>query len=69
MTDYLLNRSWAQVNLDSIAHNTVILRGHVRKNAEIMGVVKADAYGHGIRQVIPVLASERGHPPCRLHAG
>jgi alanine racemase len=55
MTDYLLNRSWAQVNLDSIAHNTVILRGHVRKNAEIMGVVKADAYGHGIRQVIPVL--------------
>ncbi|MHB8962483.1 MAG: alanine racemase [Saccharofermentanales bacterium] len=55
MGDYLLNRSWAQVNLDSIAHNVKILRKIVQKNTEIMGVVKADAYGHGTKQVVPVL--------------
>lgn len=55
MSDYLLNRSWAQVNLDSIAHNVKVLRKLVKRNAEIMGVVKADAYGHGTKQVIPVL--------------
>ncbi|MHB1452919.1 MAG: alanine racemase [Saccharofermentanales bacterium] len=55
MSDYLLNRSWAQVNLDSIAHNVRILRRIVKRNAEIMGVVKADAYGHGTKQVVPVL--------------
>lgn len=55
MSNYLLNRSWAQVNLDSIAHNVKVLRKFVKRNAEIMGVVKADAYGHGTKQVIPVL--------------
>ncbi len=55
MSEYLLNRSWAQVNLDSIAHNVKTLRKLVQRNAEIMGVVKADAYGHGTRQVVPVL--------------
>ncbi|MDD2533975.1 MAG: alanine racemase [Eubacteriales bacterium] len=53
--DYLPNRSWAEVNLDAIAHNVSLIRGHVRRSAEIMGVVKADSYGHGVEQVVPVL--------------
>ncbi len=55
MNDYLPNRSWAQVSLDSIARNVKTLRAYVGKNTEIMGVVKADAYGHGTKQVVPVL--------------
>jgi len=55
MQDILLNRSWAEVNLDNVAHNVKILREKVKRGAEIMGVVKADAYGHGIREIIPVL--------------
>lgn len=50
-----LNRSWAEINLDHIAWNTRHIRQSVRRSCEVMGVVKADAYGHGVDQVVPVL--------------
>ncbi len=50
-----LNRSWAEVNLDHIAANVRLIRKAVRRSCEIMGVVKADAYGHGVDQIVPVL--------------
>lgn len=55
MTGTLPNRSWAEVDLDCIAHNTRRIRALTRKTAEVMGVVKADAYGHGVSRVVPVL--------------
>ena len=45
--DYKLNRAWAEVNLDNIAHNVKEIKRVVGKRTEIMAVVKADAYGHG----------------------
>lgn len=50
-----LNRSWAEINLDHIAWNVRRIRQSVRRSCEIMGVVKADAYGHGVDQIVPVL--------------
>ncbi len=55
MLDTLLNRSWAEVDLDAIAANARAIRALVRRGADVMGVVKADAYGHGVDQVVPVL--------------
>ncbi|MDP4093049.1 MAG: alanine racemase [Bacillota bacterium] len=49
--DYNFNRSWAEVDLDNIAHNVREIRRITNKKAEIMGVVKADAYGHGVMEV------------------
>ena len=40
----------AEINLNNLCHNLDIIRYTVG-DAKIMGVVKADAYGHG---VIPV---------------
>ena len=42
-----LKRTWAEINLDNLAHNYAVLRERVGKNVKIMGIVKADAYGHG----------------------
>ena len=53
--DYKFNRSWAEVNLDNIAHNVREIRRITNKKAEIMGVVKADAYGHGVLEVVRTL--------------
>ena len=50
-----LNRSWAEINLDHIAWNVRRIRQSVKRSCEIMGVVKADAYGHGVDQIVPVL--------------
>ncbi len=53
--DYKLNRAWAEINLDHIAHNIREIRRITNKNAEIMGVVKADGYGHGVMEVARTL--------------
>lgn len=53
--EYNLNRAWAEVNLDNIAHNVREIRRITNKRAEIMGVVKADAYGHGVMEVARTL--------------
>ncbi|MHB8065239.1 MAG: alanine racemase [Ruminiclostridium sp.] len=53
--DYKLNRAWAEINLDNIAHNIREIRRITNKNVEIMGAVKADAYGHGVMEVAKTL--------------
>src|SRR5688572_23488951 len=37
---------WAEVDLSAIRHNTRVL-GEIAPGAEVMGVVKGYAYGHG----------------------
>ncbi|NLY44146.1 MAG: alanine racemase [Clostridiaceae bacterium] len=54
MTKYL-KRAWAEINLNYLAHNMQEIRRITSKNAEIMAVVKADAYGHGAIQVSKTL--------------
>ena len=39
------NRTWAEIDLDCIAHNVKVIRALIGKRKEILGVVKADAYG------------------------
>ena len=46
MADYL-RRSWAVVDLDRLSHNVRTLQAHLAPGCRMMGVVKADAYGHG----------------------
>lgn len=53
--DYKLNRAWAEIDLDAIAHNVREIRKLTDKKVEMMGVVKADAYGHGVREVVRTL--------------
>ena len=43
----LLKRTWADVSLDNLAHNYTVLRRQVPAACRFLGVVKADAYGHG----------------------
>ena len=46
--------TWAEVDLDALAHNYRELKRVTTAPAEIMAVVKADAYGHGACQVARV---------------
>ncbi|MDK2800135.1 MAG: alanine racemase [Clostridiales bacterium] len=48
-------RAWAEVSLDNIAHNVREIRKITSKNAKIMAVTKADAYGHGFLEVSKTL--------------
>lgn len=42
-----LNRVWADIDLDAVAHNLTVIRRKVGPGVGIMMVAKADAYGHG----------------------
>lgn len=53
--EYKVTRTWAEINLDNIAHNVKEVRRLVGKRTEIMAVVKADAYGHGVLETVSTL--------------
>ncbi|WMM23751.1 alanine racemase [Tissierella sp. MB52-C2] len=38
---------WAEINLDNLAHNIMEVRKHIKEDALVTAVVKANAYGHG----------------------
>lgn len=50
---------WTEINLDNLAHNLREIRRRIGPRAQIMAVVKADAYGHGAPQISRV-ALENG---------
>ena len=49
--DHQTKRTWAEINLSNLEHNYRALRGMLPRGCRFVGVVKANAYGHG---VIPV---------------
>ena len=42
-----LKRTWAEISLDNLEHNYHALRAHIPQGCKFLGVIKADAYGHG----------------------
>src|SRR5699024_3239557 len=47
--------TWAEIDLDKIAHNVKALANLLPKEHRVMGVVKGDGYGHGSVQVARTL--------------
>ena len=45
--DDKMKRTWAEVSLDNLAHNYTALRDLIPADCRFMGMVKANAYGHG----------------------
>lgn len=50
-----LKRTWSEIDLDALIHNYNMLRKRIGENVKFLGVVKADAYGHGSVQVSKAL--------------
>lgn len=57
-------RSWVEVDLSQIRTNYLLFKKSLKRDAQIMAVIKADAYGHGDVQIARVL-SDLG---CNLFA-
>lgn len=47
----LLRPTWAEIDLQAIAHNLKEIKKKLKKNTRILAIVKADAYGHGAIEV------------------
>ena len=59
-----LKRTWAEIDLDHLTHNFEVIRRRVGDKVKLLGVVKADGYGHG---AVPSgsSSSARDTSPCR----
>ena len=55
MDDTFLRRTWAEIDLDALAHNYHRARALTGPGVRYLGVVKADAYGHGALQAAALL--------------
>ncbi len=49
-----LHRTWAEIDLDALVHNFKLIK-QTAPNSKIMAVVKANAYGHSVTEIAPVL--------------
>lgn len=43
--------AWVEINLESLAENITEIRKVIPKNKKFLGIVKADAYGHGAQMI------------------
>lgn len=57
MEEGILRRTWAEIDMDALSHNYRAAREKIGANVKYLGVVKADAYGHGAVQVSRKLES------------
>ena len=48
-------RTWAEISLSAIEHNCRTIRAAMGADCTFLGVVKADAYGHGAAKVSEAL--------------
>ena len=45
-----IRQTWVEIDLDALAYNIESIKEKAGKDRAIIGVVKADAYGHGAVQ-------------------
>lgn len=53
-------RCWAEINLNAITENLIWIRQRMGAFCKVMSIVKADAYGHGLKQISAHLMSLGG---------
>ena len=54
MRNKLLGSTWLEIDLDAIAKNTRNIKKLIGKNKELMAVVKGNAYGHDVLEIVPI---------------
>ena len=54
----LQKRTWAEISLPNVRHNYAAIRASLPEGCRFLGVVKADAYGHGSLAVAKLLQEE-----------
>src|SRR5436190_24177796 len=51
-------RSWAEIDTAALRHNAAFARERIGAGVQLMAVVKANAYGHGVGAVVRPLADQ-----------
>ncbi len=49
---------WLEIDLSALADNYKIIKNSVKPGTEILAIVKANAYGHGVKEVLNIACEE-----------
>lgn len=52
------HRTWAEISIDALKHNVREIKSLLRPETKILGVIKSDAYGHGVEYTAKALLEE-----------
>ena len=58
MADPMIESSWCEISVPKIAGNLLSTLKRMPENTQLCAVVKSDAYGHGIENVVPLLMEQ-----------
>lgn len=47
--------TWIEINKQALHNNVQIFKDHISDQTKICGVIKANAYGHGVKEVVEIL--------------
>ncbi|MBQ2827124.1 MAG: alanine racemase [Clostridia bacterium] len=53
--DRYKTRTWAEVDINALVNNYTLARRHLSEGTELLAVVKADAYGHGLENTVRLM--------------
>lgn len=53
-------KTWIEISKNALENNVKVMRGILGSGTNLMAVVKANAYGHGLKEVVSVLKKENG---------
>jgi alanine racemase len=52
------HRCWAEIDVAALRHNAAAARSRLAPHVQLLAVIKANAYGHGLRPVAEALAAD-----------
>lgn len=55
-----IDKAWLEISKNALLHNFGVLQRIAGKNVQVAPVVKANAYGHGLREVVSILKNKTG---------
>jgi alanine racemase len=58
MTGSIQERSWVEIDLAAFSNNLRFLKQHLHPGQDFLQIVKADAYGHGAREIAEAAINE-----------
>ena len=54
------HKTWVEISREALENNVRVVRGILAPGTELLAVVKANAYGHGLKEIVSVLKRETG---------
>jgi len=58
MNPAIKNKSWVEVSKSALLHNIRVFRRSIGKRVKFTAVVKANAYGHGLKEIVPLIKNK-----------